>query len=210
MDKRGAKSDEAYVREVLGEMAAARNLLVINDEAHHAWRVPGTRRPRPARRDLKDSAKRPRSGSAAWTASTASRGILSLLRLLGHAVRALGQAEQRGGPVRLDRQRLRPERRHRVGPGQDAARGRPRRRACPMRKTYKSRLYHIYNDPEVKDDLNRKAERAGAAAGPGDQRLLPAGQGLAGDGPSAGTTAGPPDPAGDDHRRPTARRRRPG
>ena len=25
-------------------------------------------------------------------------------------------------------------------------------------KTYKSRLYHIYNDPEVKDDLNRKAE----------------------------------------------------
>ena len=40
VDKRGAKSDEAYVRDVLGEMAAARNLLVINDEAHHAWRVP--------------------------------------------------------------------------------------------------------------------------------------------------------------------------
>ena len=46
MDKRGAKSDEAYVREVLGEMACASNLLVINDEAHHAWRVPGrSRRP---------------------------------------------------------------------------------------------------------------------------------------------------------------------
>ena len=29
---------------------------------------------------------------------------------------------------------------------------------CPDAKTYKSRLYHIYNDPEVKDDLNRKAE----------------------------------------------------
>jgi O-acetylhomoserine (thiol)-lyase len=27
-------------REVLGEIAGARNLLVINDEAHHAWRVP--------------------------------------------------------------------------------------------------------------------------------------------------------------------------
>jgi len=39
VDKRGAKSDEAYTREVLGEMANARNLLVINDEAHHAWRV---------------------------------------------------------------------------------------------------------------------------------------------------------------------------
>ena len=40
VDKRGAKSDEAYVRDVLGEMAGARNILVINDEAHHAWRVP--------------------------------------------------------------------------------------------------------------------------------------------------------------------------
>ena len=33
MDKRGALSDEAYVREVLGEMHSAENLLVINDEA---------------------------------------------------------------------------------------------------------------------------------------------------------------------------------
>ena len=40
VDKRGAKSDEAYVREVLGEMAAAHNIVVINDEAHHAWRLP--------------------------------------------------------------------------------------------------------------------------------------------------------------------------
>ena len=40
VDKRGALSDEAYVREVLGEMHSAENLLVINDEAHHAWRVP--------------------------------------------------------------------------------------------------------------------------------------------------------------------------
>jgi type III restriction enzyme len=40
VDKRGPKSNEAYVREVLGEMASAKNLIVINDEAHHAWRVP--------------------------------------------------------------------------------------------------------------------------------------------------------------------------
>ncbi|MDW8224368.1 MAG: DEAD/DEAH box helicase family protein, partial [Gemmatales bacterium] len=31
VDKRGVKSDEAYTREVLGEMASAHNLLVIND-----------------------------------------------------------------------------------------------------------------------------------------------------------------------------------
>ena len=40
VDKRGVKSDEAYAREVLGDMAVSRNLLVINDEAHHAWRIP--------------------------------------------------------------------------------------------------------------------------------------------------------------------------
>ena len=40
VDKRRSKSDEAYVREVLGDLANARNILVINDEAHHAWRVP--------------------------------------------------------------------------------------------------------------------------------------------------------------------------
>ena len=30
--------------------------------------------------------------------------------------------------------------------------------AVPDAKTYKSRLYHIYNDPDVKDDLNRRAQ----------------------------------------------------
>ena len=39
VDKRGAKSDEAYVQDVLGDMHRARSILVINDEAHHAWRT---------------------------------------------------------------------------------------------------------------------------------------------------------------------------
>ncbi|MBC7257489.1 MAG: DEAD/DEAH box helicase family protein, partial [Chloroflexi bacterium] len=58
VDKRGVKSDEAYTREVLGEMANARNLLVINDEAHHAWRVNPEAVGKYIRsRDLKDSAE---------------------------------------------------------------------------------------------------------------------------------------------------------
>ena len=40
VDKRGPKSNEAYVRDVLGRMVNSQNILVINDEAHHAWRVP--------------------------------------------------------------------------------------------------------------------------------------------------------------------------
>lgn len=39
VDKRGPKSDKAYVHDVLGEMAGSHNILVINDEAHHAWRI---------------------------------------------------------------------------------------------------------------------------------------------------------------------------
>jgi type III restriction enzyme len=39
VDKRGPKSNEAYTREVLGPIAATQNILVINDEAHHAWRI---------------------------------------------------------------------------------------------------------------------------------------------------------------------------
>ena len=39
VDKRGAKSDKAYTNEVLGIMKDADDLVVINDEAHHAWRV---------------------------------------------------------------------------------------------------------------------------------------------------------------------------
>ena len=38
VDKRGVKSDEAYIRDVLGDMSRARKIIVINDEAHHAWR----------------------------------------------------------------------------------------------------------------------------------------------------------------------------
>src|SRR5690606_29152858 len=39
VDKRGAKSDEAYVREVLEDISSAKNIVVINDEAYHARRV---------------------------------------------------------------------------------------------------------------------------------------------------------------------------
>ena len=39
VDKRGAKSDAAWLRSALGDMArAGGKILVINDEAHHAWR----------------------------------------------------------------------------------------------------------------------------------------------------------------------------
>ena len=57
VDKRGVKSDESYTREVLGELKDAKNILVINDEAHHAWRInPEALGKYVRQRDLKDSA----------------------------------------------------------------------------------------------------------------------------------------------------------
>jgi len=44
VDKRGAKSDLAYAKELLGDLLPEQKMLVINDEAHHAWRkTPGTK-----------------------------------------------------------------------------------------------------------------------------------------------------------------------
>lgn len=36
--KKGKESDEAFARRVLGKLAACKDLVVINDEAHHAYR----------------------------------------------------------------------------------------------------------------------------------------------------------------------------
>jgi hypothetical protein len=55
--------------------------------------------------------------------------------------------------------------------------------AVPDAKTYKSRLHHIYNDPEVKDHLNRRAR---AAARPSARRLFLAGLRLTRDGTEMG------------------------
>jgi len=158
VDKRGAKSDEAYIREVLGEMANARNLLVINDEAHHAWRVPLESKVKGIRKeDLEQATK--------WVDGLdrihRARGILSCYdfsatpfapsgkatseeALFGWIVSDFGLNDAiESGLVKTPRVVVRDD-------------------AVPDAKTYRSRLYHIYMDPEVKDDLNRKARETEA------------------------------------------------
>ena len=77
VDKRGAKSDAAYAREVLKDMANARNLLVINDEAHHAWRTnPGGSHGCERNDQGRNGIRRP-SGSGAWTGLRGRAGILN-------------------------------------------------------------------------------------------------------------------------------------
>ncbi len=154
VDKRGSKSDEAYVREALGEMARARNLLVINDEAHHAWRVPaGTATRGMAKADVDEATK--------WVGGLdrihRARGILACYdfsatpftpsgrksteeALFGWIVSDFGLNDAiESGLVKTPRVVIRDD-------------------ALPDTRTYRPRLYHIYNDPEVRDNLNRKAQ----------------------------------------------------
>jgi len=154
VDKRGAKSDEAYVREVLGELSNSKNLLVINDEAHHAWRAPRDASLQGVSKDEIEEAKK-------WVQGLdrihRTRGILSCYdfsatpfipsghraadeALFGWIVSDFGLNDAiESGLVKTPRVVVRDD-------------------AVPDARTYKSRLYHLYNDREVKDDLNRRAE----------------------------------------------------
>lgn len=157
VDKRGVKSDEAYTRDVLGDMSNYRNLLVINDEAHHAWRVNWEAEGKYLRtRDLKDSAEEATVWIGGLDRLNRSRGILCCYDFSATPFTPSGKKSSEeslfswivsdfglndaieSGLVKTPRVVIRDD-------------------AVPDAKTYKSRFYHIYNDPEVKDDLNRKA-----------------------------------------------------
>jgi type III restriction enzyme len=153
VDKRGPPGDEAYVRGVLTDLAAARNMVVINDEAHHAWRVGAGQDTSGVGREQLDEATR-------WVGGLdrihRSRGILcsydftatpfvpsgkrsSEEALFGWIVSDFGLYDAiESGLVKTPRVVVRDDGRY--------------------TSRYKSRLYHIYIDDEVRDDLNRRAE----------------------------------------------------
>jgi type III restriction enzyme len=153
VDKRGAKSNEAYVRDVLGELAAAHNLVVINDEAHHAWRIPAESKVKGVKKEDIDQATKWIGGldrihqarkvltcydfSATPFAPSGKKS--SDEALFGWIVSDFGLNDAiESGLVKTPRVVVRDD--------------------GKMTKEYKSRFYHIYSDEEVKDDISRKAE----------------------------------------------------
>ena len=153
VDKRGAKSNEAYVREVLGEMMSTHNIVVINDEAHHAWRIPAESKVKGLKKeDIEEATK--------WIGGLdrihQTRGILACYDFSATPFAPSGKKVYEealfpwivsdfglndaieSGLVKTPRVVIRDDGR--------------------LSKDYKSRLYHIYNDPEVKDDISKKAE----------------------------------------------------
>ena len=155
VDKRGPKSDEAYVREVLGdEMARSRNLVVINDEAHHAWRIP-------AGAKTGDFYKQEVDEATKWAGGLdrihRARSILRCYDFTATPFVPSGKKSREealfdwivsdfglndaieSGLVKTPRVVVRDDTRVDL-------------------KTFRSRLYHIYNDSTVKADLNRPAK----------------------------------------------------
>ncbi|MCK6468716.1 MAG: DEAD/DEAH box helicase family protein [Candidatus Brocadia sinica] len=153
VDKRGVKSDEAYVREVLGDMANATNLVVINDEAHHAWRIP-------VESKIKGVKKEDIEESTVWIGGLdrihRARGIIQCFDLSATPFAPSGKKATEealfpwivsdfglndaieSGLVKTPRVVIRDD--------------------VNVDANLRSRLYHIYMDATVKDDINRKAE----------------------------------------------------
>lgn len=153
VDKRGALSDEAYTLDVLEDMAKAQNIVVINDEAHHAWRIS-------PKSTIKGLAKEEIEQATKWIGGLdrihRTRGILTCFDLTATPFAPTGKRSGdetlfdwivsdfglndaiESGLVKTPRVVVRDDGR--------------------LDKNYKSRFYHIYMDPDVRDDINQKAE----------------------------------------------------
>jgi len=154
--KKGAESDEAYVRRVLGKLAGYRDLLVINDEAHHAYReraemkvskkdaealgidleeatrwIEGLDRVHKMRRIIRcfDLSATPFAPSGKTSTESALFEWVVSDFGLNDAIEA--------GLVKTPRVVIRDN-------------------ALPNAQTYRSKLYHLYREPEVGEDLNRR------------------------------------------------------
>jgi type III restriction enzyme len=156
--KKGAESDEAFTRRVLGKLSGCKDLLIINDEAHHAYRQ---------RAELKVSKKE--AEELGIDLDEATRWIEGLDRI--HKTRRIRRcfdltatpfaptgktSTEKGlfewiisdfglndaieaGLVKTPRVVVRDD-------------------ALANAQTYRPKLYHLYNEAEVREDINRPAE----------------------------------------------------
>jgi type III restriction enzyme len=153
VDKRGAMSDTAYARSVLRELGNAQNIVVINDEAHHAWRVP------PGAQSV-SAAKEEIEQATIWIGGLdrlhRARGILTAYDFSATPFASIGHRGSEetlydwivsdfglndaieSGLVKTPRIVVRTD--------------------GPLTPDLKPQLYHIY--PHVKEDLNRRVPEA--------------------------------------------------
>lgn len=154
--KKGRETDEVFTRRVLDRLAQHRDLVVINDEAHHAYRKPA---------DVKISkAEAERLGVDLDEATRWIEGLDRIHRtrrirrcfdlsatpfaptgktnseegLFSWIVSDFGLTDAiEAGLVKTPRVVIRDD-------------------ALPDARSYRSKLYHLYRDPDVQQDLNRR------------------------------------------------------
>lgn len=154
--RKGPESDQAFVRRVLGKLAQFKDIVVLNDEAHHAYRVPA---------DVKISRKT--AEEEGIDLEEATRWIEGLDRihevlrvqrcfdvsatpfaptgrtnteqaLFGWVVSDFGLNDAiEAGLVKTPRIVVRDG-------------------VIPDSRTLRPKLYHVYRDPSVSEDLNRR------------------------------------------------------
>ena len=151
--KKGPESDEAFTQRVLEDLANAQNLVVINDEAHHAWRVPPKSTIKGIRKEDIEEATR-------WVEGLdrihKRRGILTCFDFSATPFAPTGKASGEetlfrwivsdfglndaieSGLVKTPRVVVRDD--------------------GKLTAENKSKFYHLYVEPEVRDDLNRRAQ----------------------------------------------------
>jgi len=151
--KKGKESNEAFTRRILGEMSSATNIVVINDEAHHAWRI----KPEfqlDAEDEVIEEATRWMEG---LDKIHAARNIIKCYDLSATPFIPSGKNASEellfdwvvsdfslndaieSGLVKTPRIAIRDD-------------------SGKFSKDYRSRFYHIYKDPDVKEDINRRAK----------------------------------------------------
>ncbi len=150
VQKKGPESDDAFVRRVLPDFGGSKNILIINDEAHHCHR--------PSASEDEQEDKEEEEKATIWVSGIdrihRARGVLKAYDLTATPFKPMGKSNQgeylfpwivsdfglndaiESGLVKTPKIAIRDD--SNVGPD------------------LKSKLFHIY--PEVKEDLNRRAE----------------------------------------------------
>jgi type III restriction enzyme len=158
--KLGSESDEAFTRRVLGRLAEHKNIVVMNDEAHHAYRIPAELK----QKRISGLSKEEQEEATRWIEGLdrihKTRRILRCFDLSATPFAPTGKKTTEetlfpwivsdfglndaieAGLVKTPRIVVRDD-------------------ALPVKwkdMDYRPRLYHLYMDKDVKEDLNSKAE----------------------------------------------------
>ncbi|MEO8998029.1 MAG: DEAD/DEAH box helicase family protein [Rhodanobacter sp.] len=157
--RKGAESDEAFTRRVLGKLASYKDLVVINDEAHHAYRISAD--------DKRDSETKKRAAEMGLDMEEATRWIEGLDRI--HKTRRVQRCFDLSATPFAPTGRVNTEKglfgwivsdfglNDAIEAGLvKTPRVVVRDDALPNATTLRSKLYHLYREAEVAEDLNRR------------------------------------------------------